>query len=74
MFSGCPCGCTRCLSPDLRTRSTLPQERIAELVEEGSLTEEEAAAKLAGITDRVSERVNTAGPTERMEGHRDRGR
>lgn len=50
------------------------EERIAEHVEEGSLTEEEAAAKLADITDRVSERVNTAGPTERMEGHRDRGR
>jgi hypothetical protein len=50
------------------------EERIAEHVEEGSLAEEEAAAKLADITDRVSERVNTAGPTERMEGHRDRGR
>ena len=50
------------------------EERITEHVEEGSLTEEEAAAKLADITDRVSERVNTAGPTERMEGHRDRGR
>jgi polyhydroxyalkanoate synthesis regulator phasin len=38
------------------------EERIAEHVEEGSLTEEEAAAKLADITDRVSERVNSVAP------------
>ncbi len=38
------------------------KERIAEHVEEGSLTEEEAAAKLADITDRVSERVNSVAP------------
>ena len=44
------------------------EAHIAEHVEEGSLTEEEAAAKLADIADRVSERVNSVAPAG-GEGH-----
>ena len=50
------------------------EAHIAEHVEEGSLTEEEAADRLAEMTDRVTERVNTAGLAERMGGHREGGR
>ncbi len=50
------------------------ESRIAEHVEDGSLTEEEAATKLAELEDRVAERVNTAGLAERMGGHREGGR
>ena len=44
------------------------EAHITEHVEEGSLTEEEAAAKLADIADRVSERVNSVAPAG-GEGH-----
>ena len=50
------------------------EAHITEHVEEGSLTEEEAATKLAELEDRVAERVNTVGSAERMGGHRDGGR
>lgn len=44
------------------------EAHITEHVEEGSLTEEEAAAKLTDIADRVSERVNSVAPAG-GEGH-----
>ena len=47
---------------------------LAEHVADGSLTEAEAADRLAEMTDRVTERVNTAGLAERMGGHGDGGR
>ena len=50
------------------------EAHLAEHVADGSLTEDEAADRLAEMTDRVTERVNTSGPAERMGGHRDGGR
>jgi hypothetical protein len=50
------------------------ESRIAEHVEDGSLTQDEAATKLAELEARVAERVNTVGSAERMGGHRDGGR
>ena len=50
------------------------EAHLAEHVADGSLTEDEAADRLAEMTDRVTERVNTAGLAERMGGHRDGGR
>jgi len=50
------------------------EAHITEHVEDGSLTEEEAATKLAELEDRVAERVNTVGSAERMGGHRGGGR
>ena len=49
------------------------EAHLAEHVAKGSLTEDEAADRLAEMTDRVTERVNTAGLAERMDGHRDGG-
>jgi hypothetical protein len=50
------------------------ESHLAERVADGAFTEEEAADRLAEMTDRVTERVNTAGLAERMGGHREGGR
>lgn len=48
-------------------------DRIDEAVADGKLTEDEAAEKIAGLEEKVTERVNTE-PGERRGGHRHGGR
>jgi hypothetical protein len=45
------------------------EERVAEAVEEGRLTQEEADERLADVEERVTERVNSAAPPHGA-GHR----
>ncbi|TFV44181.1 hypothetical protein [Blastococcus sp. TF02A-35] len=49
------------------------EERVAEAVEDGRLTQEEADERLADVAERVTERVNSDAPVRGGHGPRDRG-